>query len=372
MTGIMLFEPLAIRGTVLKNRIVVSPMCQYQAAGGYVQPWHHAHHARFALGGAGTVFVEATAVTRDGRITYGCTGLWEDGQIDGMRQIAGLHRKHGVIPAIQIGHAGRRASAARPWEGAGSLAVSGPEEPWQTMAPSAVPERQGYPVPREMTQGDIDDVLAAFAAAARRALAAGFEIAEVHGAHGYLLHSFFSPLSNRRSDAYGGSLEKRMRLPLLVAETVRAIWPGDKPVFYRASVIDGVENGLTANDTIALAQELGRRGIDVIDCSSGGMAGPATLSTKKIRPGYQVPLAAAVKQATGLKVMAVGAILDGPQAEAILQQGDADLIAVGREMLADPNWAYHAAADLRLDKPWSVLPDEYAFYLERRAAVLER
>ena len=372
MANSMLFEPLTLRGTVLKNRIAVSPMCQYKAVNGYVQPWHHAHHARFALGGAGTVFVEATAVTRDGRITHGCTGLWEDGQIEGLRQIAELHRAHGAVPAIQIGHAGRRASAARPCEGASSLALSGPDEPWLAMAPSAIPERDGYPVPREMTVSDIDDLLAAFAAAARRALTAGFEIAEVHGAHGYLIHSFFSPVSNRRNDVYGGTRDNRMRLPLLVAETVRAVWPAAKPVFYRTSVVDGVEHGLTVEDNIALARELKLIGIDVIDCSSGGMAGSASLSTKKITPGYQVPLAAAVKQGSGLKVMAVGAILDGPQAEEILQKGEADLIAIGREMLADPNWAYHAAVDLGLPKPWSVLPPEYAFYLERRAAVLER
>ena len=368
----MLFEPLTLRGTVLRNRIVVSPMCQYKAVDGYIQPWHLAHHARFALGGAAIVFVEATAVTRNGRITHGCTGLWEDGQIQGMRQIAELHRQHGVVPAIQIGHAGRRASAARPWEGASSLALSGPDEPWQAMAPSAIPERDGYPVPHEVTGADIDDLLAAFAAAARRALAAGFEIVEVHGAHGYLLHSFFSPVSNRRNDAYGGNIERRMRLPLLVAETVRGIWPAGKPVFYRTSVVDGVEQGLTVEDSIILARELGRRGIDVIDCSSGGMTGPTTLSTKKIKPGYQVPLAAAIKRGSGLKVMAVGAILNGRQADAILRDGDADLIAIGREMLADPNWTYHAAVDLDLAEPWRVLPPEYGFYLERRSAVLER
>ena len=372
VAGIMLFEPLTVRGTVLKNRIVVSPMCQYKAAEGYVQPWHHAHHARFALGGAGTIFVEATAVARDGRITHGCTGLWEDGQIAGLRQIADIHRNHGAVPAIQIGHAGRRASASRPWEGAKPLVLAGTDEPWQALGPSAIPEREGYPVPREMTGAEIETLTGAFVAAARRALAAGFEIAEIHGAHGYLLHSFFSPVSNRRADGFGGTREKRMRLPLLVAEAMRSVWPAGKPLFYRASVVDAVDHGLTVEDSIALARELGRLGIDVIDCSSGGMSGPATLSTVKIKPGYQVPLAAAVKRGTGLKVMAVGTILDGSQAEAILRNAEADIIAIGREMLANPNWAYHAAVELGLDKPWSVLPPEYAFYLERRASVLER
>jgi 2,4-dienoyl-CoA reductase-like NADH-dependent reductase (Old Yellow Enzyme family) len=367
-----LFEPLTSRGTVLKNRIVVSPMCQYMARDGYIQPWHLAHHSRFALGGAGTVFVEATAVTRDGRITHGCTGIWDDGQIAGLKQIVELHRAHGVTPAIQIGHAGRRASAARPWEGAKPLALEKLDAPWQTVGPSAIPERDGYPVPRELTSAEIDDIVEAFVSATKRAQAAGFEIVEVHGAHGYLLHSFFSPISNRRNDAYGGSREKRMRVPLIVAEAVRKAWPSEKPVFYRASVIDGVDGGLTIEDTVALARELKSLGIDLIDCSSGGMSGPATLSTKKIKPGYQVPFAEAVRQGAQMPVMAVGAIIDGPQAEAILAEGKADLIAIAREMLADPNWTYHAAVALGLVEPWSVLPNQYGFYLERRAAVLER
>jgi len=372
LSGLKLFEPFAIRGAVLKNRIVVSPMCQYSAIDGKVQAWHRAHHARFALGGAGAVFVEATAILRDGRITYGCTGLWEDGQIAGMKDIADLHRAHGATPGIQIGHAGRRASAARPWEGAKPLAPGGPDEAWQTVGPSAVAEREGYPAPREMTPAEIDDVVGAFVAAAGRALTAGFEIIELHGAHGYLLHSFFSPISNRRTDAYGGTRERRMRLPLMVAEAVRKVWPPEKPVFYRASVVDGVEGGLTVQDTIELSRKLKSCGIDLIDCSSGGMSGPATLSTNKIKPGYQVPLAAAVRDGAGIPTMAVGAILDGPQAEAILEAGKADLIAVAREMLADPNWAYHAAVAVGLPNPWSVLPKQYGFYLERRATVLER
>lgn len=368
----LLFEPFAIRGTVLKNRIVVSPMCQYRAVEGHIQSWHLAHHSRFALGGAGTVFVEATAVTRHGRITHGCTGIWEDRQIAGLKQIAELHRAHSAVPGIQLGHAGRRASAARPWEGAKPLALAGPDEPWPTVGPSAVPERDGYPAPRELSVAEIEDIVASFAAAARRALLAGFAIAEVHGAHGYLLHSFFSPVSNRRDDAYGGTRDKRMRLPLQVAEAVRAVWPADRPVFYRASVIDGIDGGLKVEDTVALAIALKARGIDVIDCSSGGMSGPATLSPNRIKPGYQVPLAEAVRRGAGIPTMAVGAILDGPQAEAILKEGKADLVAIAREMLADPNWTYHAAEALGLAKPWSVLPPDYAFYLERRAAVLER
>jgi 2,4-dienoyl-CoA reductase-like NADH-dependent reductase (Old Yellow Enzyme family) len=365
------FTPLRLRGLSLRNRIVVSPMCQYQAVEGLVQDWHYQHHARFALGGVGAAFVEATGVTRDGRITHGCTGLWDDGQIPGLARIAELYRSHGVSPGIQLGHAGRRASAARPWEGAAPLANGGPDPAWETVGASAVAEREGYPVPRPLTVAEIERIVDAFRAAVRRARRAGFDIVEIHGAHGYLIHSFFSPLANRREDDFGGMREKRMRLPLLIAEAVRAEWPAELPVFYRASCVDGIEGGVTIDDTVALAIELKARGVDLIDCSSGGMSGPATLSTRKITQGYQVPYAEAVRQGTDLPTMAVGAIIDPTLAEAILAEGRADLIALGRELLADPNWAYRAARELGLEQPWRVLPDQYAFYLERRAAVLE-
>ena len=366
-----LFTRLRLRGLELCNRIVVSPMCQYQAVEGVVQDWHHQHHARFALGGVGTAFVEATAVTRDGRITHGCTGLWQDGQIPGLARIAELYRSHGVTPGIQLGHSGRRGSAARPWEGAAPLAMGGPDPAWRTVGPSAVAERDGHPLPRELDLNEIDDIVTAFRAAVRRARAAGFDIIEIHGAHGYLIHSFFSPLANRREDAFGGTRAKRMRLPLSIAEAVRGEWPMELPVFYRASCVDGVEGGITIDDTVALAIELKARGIDLIDCSSGGMSGPATLSTRKIAQGYQVPYAEAVRRGAGLPTMAVGAIIDPALAEAILAEGRADLVALGRELLADPNWAYRAAQELGLNRPWQVLPDKYGFYLERRAAVLE-
>ncbi|MGE0241622.1 MAG: NADH:flavin oxidoreductase/NADH oxidase [Parvibaculaceae bacterium] len=371
MTPPRLFTPFAIRRTVLRNRIVVSPMCQYMARDGYMQDWHLGHHSRFALGGFGCVFVEATAVLRDGRITPGCTGIWEDGQIVRLKQVSDLLRAHGAVPAIQIGHAGRRASMARPWDGAQPLPADGVEKPWITVGPSAVPEKEGYPVPRELTAAEITEVIGAFVAAARRALAAGFEILEIHGAHGYLLHSFVSPVSNRRGDAYGGSLAKRMRLPLAVAEAVRQAWPDDRPLFYRLSAVDGVEGGLAIEDSIALANALKALGVDVIDCSSGGIAGSVTLSGRKLKRGFQVPYAEAIRHAAAMPTMAVGAIIDAPQAEAILAGGQADLIAIGRAALADPNWPYHAALTLGLADPYAVLPKQYGFYLERRALVLE-
>ena len=366
-----LFTPLRLRGLELRNRIVVSPMCQYQAVEGAVQDWHFRHHSRFALGGFGAAFIEATAVTRDGRITHGCTGLWNDGQIDGLARIAAMYREHGVAPGIQLGHAGRRASAARPWEGAQPLAVDGPDPAWPTVGPSALAEREGNPIPRELTIGEIDGLIDDFRAAVRRAHRAGFDIVEIHGAHGYLIHSFFSPIANRREDAFGGSLERRMRLPLMVAQAVRAEWPAELPVFYRASAVDGVEGGVTIEDTVALAKELKARGVDLIDCSSGGMSGPATLSTRKIRQGYQVPYAEAVREGAEIATMAVGAIVSPALAELIVAGRRADLVALGRELLADPNWAYRAASELGMERPWQVLPHKYAFYLERRAAVLE-
>ena len=286
MTNPLLFTPLTLRGLTLKNRIVVSPMCQYLAVDGYVQDWHQQHHARFALAGYGLAFVEATGVTRDGRITHGCTGIWEDGQIDGLKRIVDGYKAHGVATAIQIGHSGRRGSCARPWDGAAPITAESDEPAWQAVGPSALPERDGYPVPHELTEAEINELVDAFVAATERCLAAGFDIVEIHGAHGYLIHSFFSPASNHRTDRFGGDLANRMRFPLMVAEAVRAAWPEDRPLFYRASSVDNVPGGLPIEDTVALAAELKTKGVDVIDCSSGGMGGPATLATTKLKQGY--------------------------------------------------------------------------------------
>ncbi len=368
-----LFSPFAIRSLTLRNRVVMSPMCQYMAIEGRMQGWHFAHHGRFAAGGLAVAFVEATGVTRNGRITHGCTGIWEDGQIEGLKRVTSLYKSFGVIPGIQIGHAGRRASCERPWDGAAPIKrASGPEPAWQTVGPSALPEKDGAPVPKELSEGEINEIVEAFKAAAHRALAAGFDILEIHGAHGYLIHSFFSPVSNRRSDSYGGSLENRMRFPLMVAEALRAIWPKDKPLFYRASSVDNVPGGLPIEDTVALAKALKEHGIDVMDCSSGGMSGPATLSSARIKPGYQVPYAAAVRRGAGIPTMAVGAIIEPKQAEAILADGDADLIALGRQLMAEPHWLYRAAIELGEENPSTVLDPHYSFYLERREKVLER
>ena len=235
-----------------------------------------------------------------------------------------------------------------------------------------MPERPGNPVTRELSACEIDALLRDFASAARRVIAAGFDVREMHGAHGSLMHSFVSPISNQRMDGYGGTPEKRLRLPLEVAEAIRRVWPADKPLFYRVSAVDGVAGGLSISETTRLAAQLKERGVDMIDCSAGGMAGSASLSTAKSRPGFQVQYAEAIKRDAKVPTMAVGAILDGPQAEAILERGQADLIAIGREFLADPNWAYHAALATGVADPYAVLPKQYGFYLERRSKVLER
>ena len=267
-----LFQPFGLRGVTFSNRIVVSPMCQYQAVEGIPTDWHFAHHGRFALGGVGAGMVEATGVVPEGRITPGDTGLYNQAQEDAFRRIVNLYHSQGVPVGIQLGHAGRKASAARPWDGAGPLAASGPGT-WQTVAPSPVPYAEGWPTPHELTGAEIDALVEAFAAAARRAVSAGFDFIEVHGAHGYLVHSFFSPIANRRSDKYGGSLEARMQFPLRVSEAIRGMMPDTMPLFYRASAVDGVEGGIAIADTVALARELKRVGVDLMDCSSGRLCG---------------------------------------------------------------------------------------------------
>jgi 2,4-dienoyl-CoA reductase-like NADH-dependent reductase (Old Yellow Enzyme family) len=365
----LLFSPFTLRGVTLRNRIVLSPMCQYLAEDGQVTDWHLIHHGKFATSGLGLGFVEATAVAREGRITHGCLGLWEDGQIEGLRRIVELYHRHGAKAAIQINHAGRKGSTERPWDGAGTIPQREAEGPWQTVAPSALPARPGWHVPRELRADEIPPLIAAFRDAARRALAAGFDILEIHGAHGYLIHSFVSPLSNTRSDAWGGDLARRIRFPLLVAEAVREVWPEDRPLFYRCSVQDGAPGGSTLEDSATLARELAARGVDLFDCSSGGMLSPATLGTTHPGPGYQVPLARAMRQMAGIPAMAVGFITEAHQAEAILREGSADLIAIGREFLAAPYWPYHAALALGLEQAHALLPGPYAFYLARRAAL---
>jgi 2,4-dienoyl-CoA reductase-like NADH-dependent reductase (Old Yellow Enzyme family) len=374
----MLFDKLKIRDVELRNRIVVSPMCQYSARDGEVTDWHLVHLGKFAQGGAGIVFVEATAVEKRGRITHGDTGIWDDAHIAGLKRIASFIRSQKAIPAIQLAHAGRKASMARPWYGNGPLTQADfdrGESAWSIVAPTGTPIGEGWIAPRALKKGDLEVLLNAYRQAARRAHAAGFEIVELHAAHGYLLHTFLSPLSNDRTDEYGGGIENRMRFPLEVAKAVRESWPAGKPLFVRCSSIDDVEGGWSIEDTVAFAKNLKTIGVDVIDCSSGGILGSATAATKTLVPrvpGFQLPFSERIRKESGLKTMAVGLILSGTQAEEALQAGRADLIAVGREALYDPNWPVHAARELGVDPDYAMWPEQYGWWLTRREAVLKK
>ncbi len=378
MTPTLLFEPLALRQLRAKNRIVVSPMCQYSASEGMVSDWHFVHLGKFAQGGAGIVFVEASAVEARGRITHGDVGIWSDAQVPGLARIAAFVRSQGAIPAIQLAHAGRKASMARPWYGNGPLTAEDSargDQGWDIVGPTAAPVLEGWKQPAPAGDGDLATILDAFVAAARRAITAGFDIAEIHGAHGYLLHSFLSPISNHRTDRYGGSLENRMRFPLEVVRAVRAAWPAEKPLFMRCSSVDDAEGGWSIDDTVAFARELAKAGVDVVDCSSGGIAGSATAATTTLLrrvPGFQLPFAERVRRDAGLKTMAVGLILTPRQAEEALQAGRADLIAVGREALFNPNWPLHAALELGADPEFAGWPQQYGWWLTRREASLQR
>ncbi|WP_424811754.1 NADH:flavin oxidoreductase/NADH oxidase [Roseococcus sp. YIM B11640] len=341
-----LLEPLALRGVTLPNRVVISPMCQYSAEDGQAGAWHMVQYGRFAVGGAGAVMLEATAVSPEGRITHGDLGIWSDAHAAKLAPIAEFIRSQGSVPAIQLGHAGRKASMQRPWYGNGPLNeadIARGDKPWQVVAPSAVPLGEGYLMPQALDDAGLARIREAFADAARRADAAGFDIVEIHNAHGYLLHQFLSPLANQRNDAYGGDAAGRMRFPLEVARAVRAAFPAHKPVFLRLSVVDGAEGGRPEEESIAYAKALKEAGIDVVDCSSGGIAGSATAARGPKRSyGFQVPFAERIRRETGIGTMAVGLIVDPHQAEAILAEGRADLVAIGREALENPNWALHA------------------------------
>ena len=370
-----LFQPLKIRGIEIRNRVVISPMCQYSAHEGHMDDWHLVHLGRFAIGGAGIVFTEATAVQKCGRITHGCPGLWTDSQIPGHARVAHFALRNGAIPAIQLGHAGRKAGMQRPWFGNGPLdaadIVRG-DMPWTPVGASPVAVADGWPVPHELTLDEVEALIADYVSAAHRAREAGYKIAEIHGAHGYLVHSFLSPLSNKRTDAYGGDLKGRMRLALEIAKAIRAAWPEELPLFFRTSAVDGVPGGWSLDDTIVFARALEDVGVDVMDCSSSGIAGAATAgSGQKRQPGFQVPYADRVRKETGMKTMAVGLITHPVQAESILAEGSADLIAIAREALANPMWALHAARDHGHDTAFAAWPQQSGWWLAGRERTSE-
>jgi 2,4-dienoyl-CoA reductase-like NADH-dependent reductase (Old Yellow Enzyme family) len=341
MTKPLLFTAITLRDVTLKNRVVIAPMATYSAVDGIAQDFHFAHWGRFVLGGAGLVFIEATAVTDQGRITNGDLGLWSSAHMPPLKRFVEFSKAQGVVPAIQLAHAGRKGSMQRPWFGNGPLTaedLARGEKKWDIVAPTAEPMADGYIVPRALSVGDLTALKQHWVDAAKRAIDCGFEVLEIHNAHGYLVHEFLSPLSNKRNDAYGGDFAGRTRFPLELAEALRQVWPKDKPVFLRVSAVDGVDGGWTLDDTVAYAKELKLRGIDVIDCSSGGLFGSATAARVKRTWGFQVPYAERVRREAGIKSMAVGLIVDPAYAEDILQKGQADLIAIAREALVNPCW----------------------------------
>jgi 2,4-dienoyl-CoA reductase-like NADH-dependent reductase (Old Yellow Enzyme family) len=368
MTAPQLFQPLGLRGVTLKNRVVVAPMHQYSGVEGYPTDWHLMNAGRWAAGGAGLVFIESTKVERRGCGTVGDLGLWHDGFVPHFARLADFIRRHGAVPGIQLGHSGRKARRFRPWEGGQPLTPL-PEiedwEAWQLVGPSALNGGNDEPVPHTLSPAEIAEVVRHWADAAARAEAAGFEVLEIHGAHGYLIHQFLSPFSNRREDAYGGSDAKRRRFALEVVEAVRAVWPAEKPLFLRLSVED--DAGWGPAESVALARIVKEMGVDVIDCSSGGMRGRPVVDSGPLGYGYQVPYAERLRREAGIMTMAVGLIVHADQAEAILERGQADLIALAREILYNPNWPMDAAAKLGVEAPFALMPDPYAYWLEKRA-----
>jgi len=346
-----LFTPLRLRETTLRNRIAVSPMCQYSAQEGLPTKWHLVHLGSRAVGGAGLVIAEAGAVLPEGRISPDDTGLWSDAHAEAWAPIARFIKEQGTVPAVQLAHAGRKASTEAPWRGGGPAGEGA--RGWQPVAPSPLPFAEGYPVPRELEADEITAVVGAFRDAARRAEEAGFEVVEIHMAHGYLLHQFLSPLTNRRTDEYGGTLENRMRLPLEVARAVREAFPVERPVLARISATDWVEGGWDLEQSVVFARELREAGVDLVDCSSGGTVPDAKVP---LAPGYQVPFAEAIRERAGVMTGAVGLITEPAQAEAIVAGGKADLVLLARQLLRDPYWPLHAAQALGVEVPW---PSQY-------------
>lgn len=349
----LLFEPLALRGVTARNRTMVSPMCMYSAQDGVANDYHLVHLGRFALGGAGVVMVEATGVAPEGRISHADLGLWNDEQGAALARVAAFLTAYGAVPGIQLAHAGRKASCQAAWQGGSPLtaddAATG-EEPWQVVGPSAVAAGPGWPEPRELSTDEVAASVQSWADAARRAVQAGFRVIDLHGGHGYLLHSFQSPISNQRTDRYGASVENRQRYPLEVVRAVRAAIGDDVALFYRVSATDGIEGGLTVEDSVAFAKELAVAGVDLIDVSSGGVSQDRSIDTR-VRRGFafHADLSRAIRDGSGLPVATVGLIVDPHQAEALLVNGDADLIALGREMLENSQWPHHARRALAGD-----------------------
>lgn len=343
----ILFSPLTLRSITFRNRIFVSPMCQYSSHDGLPTDWHLVHLGSRAVGGAGLVMVEASAVSPEGRISPDDSGIWSDAHAEAFAPITRFIREQGAVPGIQLAHAGRKGSCSLPWLGGGPLGMEACG--WQPLGPGNVPFDVGHPVPRALTLGELDEIEVQFRAAAHRSFAAGFQMVELHMAHGYLLHEFLSPLVNHRDDNYGGSLENRLRFPLRVARAIREEWPSELPLFVRISATDWVEGGWDIDQSVVLARQLKEIGVDLIDCSSG-FAVPN--EPVPFGPGFQVPFAARVRTEAGIPSGAVGFITEPAQAEQIVATGQADVVLLGREMLRDPYWPLQAAKTLHVDAPW--------------------
>lgn len=344
----MLFDPLTLRGVTLRNRLGVSPMCQYSAVEGRAADWHLVHYGGLAQGGAGLVLCEATAVEARGRISAADLGLWDDAQVEPLARVVRFVEAMGAVAGVQLAHAGRKASVRPPWVAGGAPLLPG-DGGWVPVGPSPLPFADGHAAPAELTGAELDALPATFAAAAARALRAGCRVVEVHAAHGYLLHQLLSPLSNRRTDRYGGAFENRTRLARQVVRAVRAAWPEALPLLVRLSATDWAEGGWTPDETVALARQLGALGVDLVDCSSGGLVPGAAVP---VAPGYQVPFAARVRREAGVATAAVGLLTGAAQAEQVLREGQADLVLMGRELLRDPRFPLRAAAELGVEGPW--------------------
>ncbi len=371
---VKLFSEFSLRSVRLKNRVVISPMGTYTAENGHLQPFHHTHYANFAMGGAGLVMVEQTSITRRGRVTNGDPGLWEDSHIAGMRALVSHMKSYGAKAGIQLNHGGRKSSMQRAFRGNGPLTdadLAMGEERWTPLAPSALPLGEGWLTPEAASVEQIEGLRRAWVAAARRAVLAGFDLIEIHMAHGYLLQNFLSPLANHRDDAYGGSLENRMRFPLEVVRAVREVLPQSMPLLARISATDWIEGGWTIEDSLVLARALSEAGVDLVDCSSGGnLRIGATNASLGRGPGYQVPFADRIRAETGVPTAAVGMIRTPEFAERILQEGRADLIFLARQALFDPFWAHHAAETLGVNQGFADWTPQYGWWLDKWSRAL--
>ena len=366
----LLFTPMTFGSVTLRNRVVVSPMCQYASErDGGPNDYHLVHLGQFAMGGAGLIFCEETAVEFRGKKSYHCAGIYDSKHLTDYRRINDFLRQHGAVPAIQLGHGGRKGSGRPPWDGYRQLTADDAtrgEEPWQTVSASDIPAAATDPAPHSLTTSEIKEVVANWREAAVRSAEAGYDVVEIHAAHGYLIHQFLSPLANKREDAYGGDLEGRARFCMDIIEAVRAAWPKDKPVFLRLSAVDGSGPAWTLEDTIAVSRAAKARGIEVVTPSSGGIGGAGSATVVPRTPGYHVPFSTRVRAEVGIKTIAVGFITEAHQAEKILQEGGADLIGIAREFLWDPYWTVHAARELNVPDFYSLLPRTYGWWLKRR------